>query len=54
MLEAILNIALLLIEIILWTVFVIGIVRSDNAPSCDDDCNHCPFLKCDDEGRKQK
>lgn len=54
MLEATLNIALLLIEIILWTVFIVGIARSDKSPPCDDDCNHCPFPKCDNEGRKQK
>lgn len=54
MLEAILNVALLLIEIILWTVFVIGIVRSDKSPPCDDGCNRCPFPMCDDERRNQK
>lgn len=54
MLKATLNIALLLIEIILWTVFIVEIARSDKSPLCNDDCNRCPFPKCDDEGRKQK
>lgn len=54
MLEETLNIAIILIEIILWAVFIVGISMIDKSTPCDDDCNHCPFPKCDDEWRKQK
>lgn len=49
MLEAVLNLSIPLIEIILWTVFIVGIVRSDKEHPCDGDCDHCPFPKCDKE-----
>lgn len=54
MTKALLNIVLLIIGIILWAIFAIEVAKSNKVPPCDGDCNHCPFPKCHDEGRKHK
>lgn len=51
--ETIANVALLILTIIMGAVFIYGVCSTNGQkPHCDDDCDNCPFPRCEDASRK--
>ena len=51
--EIIANIILLVLTIFMGVVFIYRVCSTNGQKTrCDDDCNNCPFPKCDDTSRK--
>lgn len=51
--EAVAKVVLFVLTIIMGAVFIYGVCSTNGQkPHCDDDCDNCPFPRCDDASRK--